>query len=46
MATSPMARSPRLIMALVGPVVGIISGVVIGVFAFVAGKLIKPTHSA
>ncbi|HLW98202.1 MAG TPA: hypothetical protein VKR82_06115 [Candidatus Acidoferrales bacterium] len=46
MATSPMASSPRLIMALVGPVVGIISGVVIGVFAFVAGKLIKPTHSS
>ncbi len=46
MATSPMARSPRLIMALFGPVVGVLSGVVIGFFAFVAGKLIKPSHSA
>jgi hypothetical protein len=46
MASSPMASSPRLIMALFGPVVGILSGVVIGFFAFVAGKLIKPAHSA
>jgi hypothetical protein len=45
MATSPMAASPRLIIALFGPVVGIISGAVIGLFAFVAGKLVKPAQS-
>jgi hypothetical protein len=45
MATSPMAASPRLIMTLFGPVVGIISGAVIGLFAFVAGKLVKPAQS-
>lgn len=45
MASSPMASSPRLIMALVGPVIGIISGAIIGLFAFVAGKLVKPSAS-
>jgi len=41
MQTSPLAGSPRLMMALVGPVIGLISGVVIGLFAFVAGKVVK-----
>ena len=42
MTTMPLADSPRLMMALVGPVVGIISGLVIGLLAFIAGKLVKP----
>ena len=33
--------SPRAMMAIVGPVIGLISGVVLGLFAFIAGKLIK-----
>jgi hypothetical protein len=33
--------SPRLMMALMGPVVGLISGVVIGLLALAAGKLVK-----
>ena len=41
MSSMPLPTSPRLMMALVGPVVGIISGVVIGVFALVAGKFSK-----
>jgi uncharacterized membrane protein len=28
-------------MALIGPIIGVISGVVIGLFAVVAGKLVK-----
>src|SRR5579864_794555 len=33
--------SPRAMMAIVGPVIGLISGVVLGLFAFIAGKLVK-----
>lgn len=36
----------RLMMALFGPVIGIISGVVIGLFGFVAGKIVKPARAA
>jgi len=42
MSSMPLADSPRLMMALVGPIVGIISGAVIGLFAYVAGKAVKP----
>jgi hypothetical protein len=42
--------SPKAMMAVVGPVIGLISGVILGLFALVAGKLIKsqaaPTSSA
>ena len=41
MQTGPLAARPRLMMALVGPVVGLISGVILGLFAVVAGKLVK-----
>jgi hypothetical protein len=37
----PWPDSPRLMMALTGPLVGIVSGVVIGVFAVIAGKFLK-----
>jgi len=33
--------SPRAMMALVGPIIGLISGVVLGLFALAAGKLVK-----
>ena len=33
--------SPRVVMALTGPVFGLVSGAVLGLFAFVAGKLVK-----
>ena len=33
--------SPKLMMAFTGPLVGIISGLVIGLFAFIAGKIVK-----
>jgi hypothetical protein len=32
---------PRVMMALIGPVIGVISGLIQGLFAFVASKLIK-----
>ena len=40
MSTMPMPTHPRLMMALTGPVIGLISGVVLGVFAVVATKLV------
>jgi hypothetical protein len=50
MQNSPLAASPKLMMVMVGPVVGLLSGVILGLFAFVAGKLIKnqtaPTSNA
>jgi hypothetical protein len=41
LAKMPLPDSPRLMMLMTGPVVGIISGLVLGLFAFVAGKLVK-----
>ena len=50
MQNSTLAASPKLMMVMVGPVVGLLSGVILGVFAFIAGKLIKnqtaPTSNA
>jgi hypothetical protein len=36
---------PRLTMAVVGPVIGVVSGMVIGLFSLAAGKLVKPTST-
>ena len=41
MTSMPLPDSPRLMMALTGPIVGIVSGLVLGLFAFVAGKFVK-----
>jgi hypothetical protein len=43
MQSAPLSVSPRVMMAIVGPVVGLLSGVILGLFAFVAGKLVKKT---
>jgi len=43
MKSMPLPDSPRLMMLMTGPVVGIVSGVVLGLFAFIASKLVKPT---
>ena len=44
MKTMPLPDSPRLMMLMVGPVVGIVSGVVLGVFAYVARRFVaKPS---
>src|SRR5260221_13006949 len=42
MKTMPLPDSPRLMMLMTGPVVGIVSGVVLGLFAFIATKILKP----
>ena len=41
MAKMPMPDSPRLMMLITGPVIGVVSGLVLGLFAFIASKLVK-----
>jgi hypothetical protein len=41
MATMPLPDSPRLMMLATGPVVGVVSGIVLGLFAWVASRLVK-----
>jgi len=41
MAKMPLPDSPRLMMLMTGPIVGVVSGLVLGLFAFVASKLVK-----
>lgn len=42
MHSMPLPNSPRLMTAVTGPVVGVLSGLVLGFFASVAGKFVKP----
>src|SRR5712692_8783886 len=42
MRSMPLPDSPRLMMMLMGPIIGVASGLVLGLFAFIAGKLVKP----
>ncbi len=41
MKSTPMPVSPRLMMACVGPIIGVVSGIVIGLFALAAAWLVK-----
>ena len=41
MTSMPFPDSPRLMMALTGPIVGLVSGLVLGLFALVGRKLVK-----
>jgi len=38
---SPMPGHPRLFMAITGVVIGIVSGLVLGFFSFIASRIIK-----
>jgi len=42
MGSMPLPNSPRLMMALVGPVVGIVTGAIIGVLALLVGRFVTP----
>jgi len=46
MTSMPLPDSPRWMMALTGPFIGVVSGVVIGLLAWVASKLLKRTQPA
>ncbi|HEX7905328.1 MAG TPA: hypothetical protein VF487_15755 [Chitinophagaceae bacterium] len=37
----PMPDSPRLMMLITGPIVGLVSGLILGLFAFIASKILK-----
>ena len=41
MSKMPLAGHPRMQMLYTGPIVGIISGLVLGLFAFIAAKIMK-----
>jgi hypothetical protein len=41
MSQMHLPDSPRLMMLITGPVVGVVSGLVLGLFAFVASKIVK-----
>lgn len=40
MTSMPLPNSPRTMMAITGPCIGVVSGVVLGVFAIVAHRLV------
>lgn len=46
LSATPMPKHPRLMMLIIGPFFGIISGLVIGLFAFIASKIWKPRAAA
>ena len=46
MNSMPLPNSPRLMMAVVGLMIGVISGAIIGLLAYGAGKFITPRTSA
>jgi uncharacterized membrane protein len=41
MANMPMPEHPRLMMLLTGPVAGVFFGLILGLFSFVASKMVK-----
>ena len=45
MRNMPFPNHPRRMMLVVGPVIGLISGIVLGLFAFVASKIVKSNKS-
>ncbi len=42
MARGPLAHHPRLMMLLTGPVIGLVSGVIIGLLALAAARFLSP----
>jgi hypothetical protein len=45
MNTMPVPGSAKLMMLFTGPAIGVVSGLVLGLFAFVAGKFVKPART-
>jgi uncharacterized membrane protein len=41
MMKMPMHRSPRLLMLVAGPIIGILSGILLGLFSFMASRMIR-----
>ena len=38
---SPMNIHPRMVMAVMGPIIGVISGLILGLLAWIASKIVK-----
>jgi hypothetical protein len=45
MSKMPIPDSPKLMMLITGPIIGIISGMILGLFAFIASKILKQKQS-
>jgi hypothetical protein len=45
MQSMPLPNSPRLMMAIMGPLIGVLSGIIIGLLAWIAGRFIRPAVS-
>ncbi len=43
MKSMPVPKHPRMMMAMTGPVIGVVSGAIIGIFAIIAAKIMKPS---
>jgi hypothetical protein len=41
MASSPLGSSPRLMMAVTGPVIGVVSGLVLGLMSWFAARMVR-----
>ena len=41
MKNMPVHMEPKMMMMLMGPLIGIVSGLVLGLFAFIASKMVK-----
>jgi uncharacterized membrane protein len=46
MKSMPFPDSPRVMMVLTGPMIGVISGCVIGLLAYIASKFVRPRITA
>ncbi|MFC5522923.1 hypothetical protein [Polaromonas jejuensis] len=46
LASMPLPDSPRLMMVMMGPLIGLASGIVLGLFALIASKFVKPGAAA
>lgn len=46
MSKMPMPGSPRIMMLITGPCIGVLSGLVLGLFAFIASKMVKKRQVA
>ena len=42
MSSMPLPNSPRIMMTLVGPVIGVVSGAIIGLLALVFARFVSP----
>lgn len=45
MTNMPISVNPKLMMLITGPVIGAVSGLILGLFAFIASKIVKNKQS-